>query len=97
MAIISAPNASQLRQELAIRNRIWARGRAHAESYGSAPVVVFEPEGERHGNFYEPAYRAMLARPAWMRRFDKVHTQGSRSLPAPRSITSAAGASSTHA
>ena len=36
--------------------------------------------GERHGNFYEPAYRAVLARPEWARRFNKVHAQG-RALP----------------
>ena len=65
------------------RNRRYARGRAHAESYGSAPVIVYEPEDSRHGNFFDPAYAAMQARPHWMRRFDKIHTQGARSLPKP--------------
>jgi hypothetical protein len=75
--------AGSLREELAARSRIYARGRAHAESYGSQPVIVFEPDGERHGNFFDPAYAAILANHNWMRRFDKVHTQGARSLPRP--------------
>lgn len=73
--------ASRLRQELAARNRVYARGRAHVESYGSAPVIVYAPEAGRHGNFFDPAYAAITARPDWMRRFDKVHAQAARSLP----------------
>jgi hypothetical protein len=76
--------ASQLRQELALRSRIYAHGRAHVESYGSAPVVVYEPENGRHGNFFDPAYRAIAANPDWIRRFDKVHAQAARSLPRPQ-------------
>jgi hypothetical protein len=86
--------AGELRRELALRNRRWAQGRAHVESYGSEPVIVYAPEhatGEdpsdetcsktqRHGNFFDPAYAAIAARQEWMRRFDKVHAQG-RSLP----------------
>jgi Restriction Endonuclease associating with ARP len=75
--------ASLLRAELAARNRIYAQGRAHLESYGGAPVVVYEPEGEIHGNFFDPAYAAILGRPEWLRRFDKVHAQA-RSLPKPK-------------
>jgi hypothetical protein len=77
--------ATQLRWELTRRNRSYARGRAHLESYGSAPVIVYEPEGGRHGNFFDEAYAAILARPEWMRRFDKVHAQAARSLPKPQS------------
>ena len=77
-------HATQLRSELIARNRAYARGRAHVESYGSAPVIVYEPEGDRHGNFFDAAYAAIAARPAWMRRFDKVHAQAARSLPKPR-------------
>jgi hypothetical protein len=51
------------------------------ESYGSPPVIVFAPENGRHGNFLDPAYAAILNNPAWMRRFNKVHTQGMRNLP----------------
>jgi len=45
---------------------------------------VYEPEGNRHGNFFDAAYKAILARPDWMRRFDKVHAQAARSLPRPQ-------------
>src|ERR1700723_4594120 len=76
--------AAQLRQELTLRSRIFARGRAHVESYGSAPVVVFEPENGRHSNFFDAAYAAIAANPDWMRRFDKVHAQAARSLPKPQ-------------
>jgi hypothetical protein len=72
--------ASQLRLELGLHNRRWARGRAHVESYGDPPVIVYAPEGRRHGNFFDAAIEAIAARPEWMRRFDKIHAQG-RSLP----------------
>ncbi len=84
--------ASELRRELGMRNRRWARGRAHVESYGNPPVIVYAPEDptdkdlpvrtpqRRHGNFFDPAYEAILGRPEWTRRFDKIHAQG-RALP----------------
>lgn len=80
--------ANELRRELAERGRLWARGRPHVESYGGDPVVVFSPDPdgagrETHGNFFDPAYRAIRARPEWMRRFNKVHTGGRRGLPKP--------------
>jgi hypothetical protein len=75
--------AGQLRAELAERNRLYARDYPHVESYGSDPVIVYSPEGRRHGNFYASAYEAILENAAWMRRFDKIHSQG-RSLPKPR-------------
>ena len=37
-------HASELRRELGLRNRRWARGRAHVESYGNPPVIVYAPE-----------------------------------------------------
>ncbi len=88
--------ASRLRLELILRNRRWAHGRAHVESYGSVPAIIYAPETaipasgsacaewnrERHGNFFDAAYCAIRARPEWMRRFDKAHAQG-RSLPKP--------------
>ncbi len=73
--------ASRLRLELGLRNRRYARGRVHVESYGNPPVIVYAPENGRHGNFHAPAYAAIAARTEWMRRFDKVHAQGARSLP----------------
>jgi hypothetical protein len=72
---------SALRRELAERNRAYARGRAHVESYGGDPVIVYAPEeGGGHGNFYGPAYAEIESRPQWMKRFNKVHAQG-RALP----------------
>jgi len=81
MAEISAGYASQLRRELAARNRLYAHGRAHVESYGSSPVIVYPPDGEHHGNFFDPSYAAILANPLWARRLTKVHAQANRSLP----------------
>jgi len=84
MAFPAAWYATRLRQELALRNRNYARGRAHVESYGSAPVIVYAPEDGRHGNFFDPAYEAIVANPDWARRFDKIHAQAARSLPKPQ-------------
>ena len=72
--------AGALRQELAARNREWAKGRAHVLSYGGDPVIVYAPEEGLHGNFFDPAYAAICARPEWARRFNKIHT-GGRTLP----------------
>jgi len=72
--------AGALRRELAERNRAYAAGRAHVQSYGDDAVVVYEPEDACHGNFYAPAYEAILARPQWAKRFNKIHAQG-RALP----------------
>jgi hypothetical protein len=80
MTVRSSWFASELRRELGLRNRLWARGRAHVESYGNPPVIVYAPEDSRHGNFFDPAYAAIAARPEWLRRFDKIHAQG-RALP----------------
>ena len=80
MASGEFPYASQLRVELGLRNRLYARGRLHVESYGNPPVIVYAPEAGRHGNFLHSAYAAIAARPEWMRRFDKIHAQG-QSLP----------------
>jgi hypothetical protein len=84
MGMKSGVFAGQLRRELALRNRMYARGRSHVESYGGEPVVVYEPDGARHGNFYDPAYAAICARPEWMRRFGKIHAQAARCLPKPQ-------------
>jgi hypothetical protein len=75
--------ANQLRLELGLRNRRYARGRAHVESYGNPPIIVYEPDDNGHGNFFAPAYTAITTNLEWARRFDKVHTQGARSLPKP--------------
>lgn len=83
LSSLYASYASQLRAEVAARNRAYAQGRAHVQSYGAAPVVVYEPQSESHGNFFDAAYTAILARHDWLRRFDKIHAQA-RSLPKPR-------------
>jgi hypothetical protein len=74
----------QLRMELAVRNRQYAQERAHVESYGNPPVVVYEPEDDRHGNFFTPAYQAIMASLEYASRFNKVHAQAARSLPKPQ-------------
>lgn len=51
------------------------------ESYGNPPVIVYAPVEGRHGNFFDPAYNAILARKEWLRRFEKMHAQAARSLP----------------
>ena len=81
MAGTTSLYATQLRWELTLRNRVWARERAHVESYGTAPVIVYEPDGKRHGNFFDAAYASIIERPEWLRRFEKVHAQAARSLP----------------
>jgi len=37
--------------------------------------------GRYHGNFISASYRAILKRPEWRRRLEKVHSQGNHSLP----------------
>lgn len=73
-------HAGALRRALGIRNRMWATERVHVESYGDPPVILYAPKEEVHGNFFDPSYAAIAARPEWMRRFDKIHAQG-RALP----------------
>ena len=80
MKVRSGWYAGELRRELGVRNRLWARGRAHVESYGNPPVIVYLPDDGRHGNFFEESYAAIVQRADWMRRFDKIHAMG-RSLP----------------
>src|SRR5450755_209687 len=94
MTVKTSWYASELRRELGIRNLRWAHGRAHVESYGNPPVIVYAPvhpadedlsvgtplKGGRHGNFFDASYGSIALRPEWMRRFDKIHAQG-RALP----------------
>lgn len=81
MPIESSLFATRFRQELCLRNRSYAVGRAHVESYGGSPVIVYSPEDGRHGNFFDAAYAAIEARPEWLRRFNKVHAQAAGALP----------------
>ena len=77
---------SALRQELIARNTSYAvlNLLPHVTSYGELPVVVYQPSecGRHHGNFIAASYRAILRRPEWRKRLQKVHSQGRRSLPA---------------
>ena len=77
---------STLRQELIARNSSYASLNLlpHVTSYGDLPVVVYQQSecGRHHGNFISASYRAILRRPQWRRRLQKVHTEGRRSLPA---------------
>jgi hypothetical protein len=80
------PYASILRHELIARNSAYAISNLlpHVTSYGELPVVVYHESdcGRHHGNFISASYRAILKRPQWRRRLQKVHSQGRRSLPA---------------
>jgi restriction endonuclease-like protein len=75
-----------LREELIARNSSYAALHLlpHVTSYGELPVVVYQRSecGRHHGNFISASYRAILRRPQWRKRLQKVHTQGRRSLPA---------------
>ncbi len=50
----------------------------------AAPIPTAEQaaarQAKRHGNFFDAAYAAILGRPEWLRRFNKIHAQG-RALP----------------
>ena len=84
-ASAAAYYSTQLRAELAERNRAYARAHSlpHVESYGGASVIVYEPFGSppRHGNFGDEVYSAILANPEWRKRFAKVHTSARQALP----------------
>jgi restriction endonuclease-like protein len=77
---------SVLRQELIARNSSYASLNLlpHATSYGELPVVVYQQSdcGRHHGNFISASYRAILQKPQWRKRLQKVHSQGRRLLPA---------------
>lgn len=77
--------ASGVRRELCARNAAFAQNKSlsHVLSYGAVPVIVYAPEadGKRHGNFLDSSYAAILKRPEWARRMDKIHAQARRSLP----------------
>jgi hypothetical protein len=77
---------SSLREELIARNSSYAvlNLLPHVTSYGELPVVVYQQSecGRHHGNFVAASYRAILRRPEWRKRLQKVHSQGRRSLPA---------------
>jgi hypothetical protein len=75
--------ASHLRHELCTRNRAYTTENKllHVESYGSMPVIVYQPDGERHGNFLDETYAAIVANQEWRKRLEKIHAQARSSLP----------------
>jgi len=75
--------AAALRYELSVRNQAYAKthGLKHQASYGSQPVVCYEPDRRTHGNFLPETYRAILANPLWARRLRKAHTSARTALP----------------
>jgi hypothetical protein len=77
--------AALLRRELTARNAscVALEQVPHVTSYGEMPVVVYQPSpcGEKHGNFISASYRALLRRPEWRKRLDKVHSSAGRVLP----------------
>jgi hypothetical protein len=81
----SQRNPGLLRRELSAANAAYASREQlpHTTTYGETPVVVYRPSdcGRYHGNFISPSYRAILKRPEWRRRLEKVHTQANNSLP----------------
>ena len=83
MSASGAYFASRLRHELCVRNRAYATENrlAHVESYGSMRVIVYQPDEDRHGNFADEAYTAMLRNPDWRKRLDKIHARARTSLP----------------
>jgi hypothetical protein len=86
MSIGRSHYVSMLRQELIALNNSYAALNLlpHVTTYGELPVVVYQQSecGRRHGNFIPASYRAILRRPQWRKRLQKVHSQGRRSLPA---------------
>jgi hypothetical protein len=77
--------ATMLRQELSARNAVYAaiEQAPNVTSYGELPVMVYQasPCGKKHGNFISASYQALVRRPEWKRRLDKVHSNAGRALP----------------
>src|ERR1035441_3365700 len=76
--------ASHLRYEICVRNRAYvsAHKLPHVESYGSVPVIVYQPDDDgRHGNFLDETYSAILGNTEGRPRLGKIHAQARTSLP----------------
>ena len=77
--------ATSLRHELCAGNASYAAESQlpHALSSGQQGVVVYQCSDDlrHHGNFIGASYRAILKRPEWRRRLQKVHSHGNHSLP----------------
>jgi len=77
---------SALRQELIARNHSYAAVNRlpHVTSYGEMPTVLYQPSacGRHHGNFMSASYAAIVRKPQWRRRLQKVHSHGRHLFPA---------------
>jgi Restriction Endonuclease associating with ARP len=82
-ALGSSHYASLLRLEICERNLKYHCKYAFPAqlSYGSSPVVVYQPTAEGHGNFLPVSYKRILEDPSWSKRLRKVHTSSRTSLP----------------
>ncbi|WP_419806580.1 PGN_0703 family putative restriction endonuclease [Terriglobus sp.] len=74
------PNtAAALRRELKARNLVRCTSYEHELSSAEIPSVLYaEDTYQNHGNFYPPAYRRILANPAWRARLNKAYTASAR-------------------
>jgi hypothetical protein len=71
--------AAALRRELNARNLARCASFEHELSSAESPSVIYaEDETQNHGNFYPPAYRRILANPAWRARLHKAYTASAR-------------------
>jgi hypothetical protein len=78
-----AISAALLRRELSARSEAFARKHnlQYQLSYGEAPVVVFQPAADGHGNFLSETFQAIQEKLEWSRRLKKAHTGARTSLP----------------
>lgn len=74
-------SAATLRAQIALCNSTYCTSHPHELSRGATPVVIYTPNGDRHGNFFDASYRAILANPAWSVRLAKAHTSKRQARP----------------
>lgn len=76
---VRVSGSGALRRELSARNHARCTAFEHELSSAEVPTVVYaEDEAQVHGNFYPPAYRRILANPAWSARLNKAYTASAR-------------------
>ena len=71
-------SAAMLRRELNARNLARCTSYEHELSFAESPSVLYAESNGEHGNFYPPAYRRILANPAWRARLQKAYTASAR-------------------
>ena len=79
---------TRLRTELSKRAARYAEQNDLPFYTSPGSTVLFErfADGKRHGNFADPAFTEILARPDWRRRLTKPHSHR-KSFPAPKSAS----------